>query len=102
MLAGHHLMLAGVVIAIAVWCAFGIAMGLPQEWFLLSNAVGTITTLFLLLLMQHSQNRDTQALQAKVDELIRSSDAAGNHWIGVEQHEVHVLEAMIGDRRADG
>jgi low affinity Fe/Cu permease len=70
---------------------------LPDQWFLLSNVLETITTLFLLLLIQHSQNRDMHALQAKVDELVRSSDAARNHWIGVEQHEIQ----MIGDRQAD-
>lgn len=94
-------MLAAVVLAVASWCVFGLAMGLPDQWFLLSNVLGTMTTLFLLLLMQHSQNRDMHALQAKVDELIHSSDAARDHWIGVEQHEIHELEQMIEDRQAD-
>lgn len=57
---------------------------MPPEWFLLSNLLGSTITLFILLVMQHSQNRDMKASQFKVDELIRSSDAR-NHMIGIER-----------------
>jgi low affinity Fe/Cu permease len=59
--------------------------------------VGTLVTLFLLLIMQHSQNRDMAALQVKVDELIRSSEA-GNHMIGVERLEAEEL-ARLADNK---
>jgi low affinity Fe/Cu permease len=62
--------------------------------------LGTLTTIIVLLVMQHSQNRDMHALQVKVDELIRSSDA-GNPMIGVERLEVVELQQMIADRQAD-
>jgi len=91
-------MLAGVVVAAIGWCALGLAIGFPQGWFLSSNIGGTTLTLVLLLLKQHSQNRDMHALQAKVDELIRSSEVAGNHWIGAEQREVREIEQMVQAR----
>ncbi len=63
--------------------------------------LGTMSVLFILLLMQHSQNRDMNALQVKVDELIRSTDGASNDLIAVERRESDELEAMIQDRRED-
>ncbi|MDM9644806.1 low affinity iron permease family protein [Rhizobium sp. S163] len=99
--AGHRCVLAGVFAAIAFWCLFGAVLRFPHEWLLLSNMIGTGSALFVLLLMQHSQNRDSSALQVKVDELIRSSDAARNDLIAVERREVHELEALIHDRPAD-
>jgi low affinity Fe/Cu permease len=92
-LAGHGLVLAGAAALVLAWCAMGFALGLPKEWHLLSTMFGTLVTLFLLLIMQHSQNRDMAALQVKVDELIRSS-AAGNHMIGVERLEAEELERL--------
>lgn len=92
-LAGHFLVLAGAAALVVVWCAVGFALGLPKEWHLLSAMFGTLVTLFLLLIMQHSQNRDMAALQVKVDELIRSSEA-GNHMIGIERLEAEELERL--------
>jgi low affinity Fe/Cu permease len=100
-LAGHRHVLVGASLVTASWCFVGALLHLPQEWFLLTNMVGTMMTLFLLLLMQHSQNRDMRAVQAKVDELIRSSDNARNHLIGAEQREAHEIEQMIKNSQAD-
>jgi low affinity Fe/Cu permease len=72
----------------------------PSERYLVTDMLGTLTTVIVLLVMQHSQNRDMHALQGKVDELIRSSDA-GNHLIGVERLEVGELQQRIADRQAD-
>jgi low affinity Fe/Cu permease len=63
--------------------------------------LGAMSVLFILLLMQHSQNRDMNALQVKVDELIRSTDGASNDLIAVERRRSDELEAMIQDRRED-
>jgi low affinity Fe/Cu permease len=61
--AGHRFVLAGVFIAVALWCFIGAVLRFPREWFLLSNILGTPLALLILLLMQHSQNRDMTALQ---------------------------------------
>lgn len=96
--AGHRLTLAVACLVVIAWTAAGVAAGLPTEWFLVSNFFGTTATLFILLVMQHSQNRDMTALQVKVDELIRAS-GAGNHMIGVERLEAEEL-AELADRQA--
>ena len=92
-LAGHRLVLAGAAALTLIWCGIGLALGFPKEWHLLSAMV----TLFLLLIMQHSQNRDMAALQVKVDELIRSS-RAGIHMIGVKRLEAGELERLADNR----
>lgn len=66
---------------------------------LLSNIIGTMTALFVLLVMQQSQNRDMAALQVKVDELIRSSEA-GDHMIGIERLEADELLRLTVERQA--
>ncbi|KAA0687954.1 hypothetical protein DTW90_32890 [Neorhizobium sp. P12A] len=73
--AGHPHGVAAAVLLAACWCAVGVGLDFPQEWFLLTNMLCTLVVLLLLLLMQHSQNRDMRALQAKADELIRSTIA---------------------------
>ena len=98
-LAGHKLALAAAIILVALWCSAGVAIGLPTRWFLLSNMFGTMVTLFILLLIQHSQNRGMRALPVKLDELIRSSDA-GDHMIGAERLEADELARTAEDRQA--
>jgi low affinity Fe/Cu permease len=100
-LAGHRRGLAGAALLTASWCVFGMVLELPQEWFLLTNMLGTLITLFLLLLMQHSQNRDMRALHTKADELIRSTDNAKNQRIGADQRETDKVEEMARDRQID-
>ncbi|TCR71045.1 low affinity iron permease family protein [Rhizobium sp. BK376] len=99
-LAGHRLVLLAAMLSTVMWCVGGVFLGLPTRWYLLTNVFGTMTTLFVLLIMQHSQNRDMHALQVKADELIRSSEAR-NHLIGVEQLQEADLLLLIGDRQAD-
>ncbi|MDM9627722.1 low affinity iron permease family protein [Rhizobium sp. S152] len=92
--AGHRVTVASAFAVALIWCIFGAAIGLPTEWSLLSNMIGTLTTLFVLLLMQQSP-----ALQVKVDELIRSSEA-GDHMIGIERLEADELSRLVEERQA--
>jgi low affinity Fe/Cu permease len=97
--AGHRITVAATFLLVTLWCAAGMMFGLPTQWFLLSNMIGTSVALFALLIMQHSQNRDMAALQVKVDELIRSSEA-GNHMIGVERLEAEEMSRLASERQA--
>ncbi|ARO23796.1 hypothetical protein CO659_26375 [Rhizobium sp. S9] len=91
--AGHHVLPAALIAFTAIWTAVGLIFSFPRQWFLLTNMVGTLITFFILLLVQHTQNRDVKALHTKLDELIRSSEA-GNHWIAAEKKDVGAIEAM--------
>ncbi|NLR97034.1 hypothetical protein HGP17_09315 [Rhizobium sp. P38BS-XIX] len=97
--AGGKVVLVAAVGLVIIWCAAGIMARLPIEWFFLTNMFGTAGALFMLLIMQHSQNRDMAALQVKIDNLIRSSDT-GNHMIGVERMEANDIVRLAGNRSA--
>jgi low affinity Fe/Cu permease len=82
---------AGVV----VWGASGPLFGFSDTWQLVINTSTTIITFLMVFLIQSTQNRDGAAVQAKLDELIRSS-AAQNYFIGIEQ----LTEEEVDDIRA--
>jgi low affinity Fe/Cu permease len=66
------------VAALAVvlaWALTGPAFGFSETWQLVINTGTTIVTFLMVFLIQATQNRDAKAIQLKLDELIRSSDA---------------------------
>ncbi|WP_461513245.1 low affinity iron permease family protein [Rhizobium mongolense] len=83
---GSRLALMAVAAVIAVWVIFGLATGPTKEWLMATTMLATLATCLILVLLQHSQNRDMRALQAKLDGPIRSSGAR-NLMIGVERLE---------------
>ncbi|MCR0981652.1 low affinity iron permease family protein [Roseomonas populi] len=82
----------GVVIA---WAVCGPFFGFSDTWQLIINTGTTIVTFLMVFLIQNTQNRDGAAIQAKLDELIRTS-AAGNAFIGIE----HLTEEELDKIRA--
>lgn len=82
----------GVVIA---WAVSGPFFGFSDTWQLIINTGTTVVTFLMVFLIQNTQNRDGAAIQAKLDELIRTS-AAGNAFIGIE----HLTEEELDEIRA--
>jgi low affinity Fe/Cu permease len=70
-------------LAIILWGATGPLFGFSDTWQLIINTSTTIITFLMVFLIQSTQNRDGAAIQAKLDELIRSSSAK-NVFIGIE------------------
>ena len=69
---------------IVVWAATGPAFNYSDTWQLIVNTSTTIVTFLMVFLIQNSQNRDASAMQAKLDELIRSVEKAREQFIGIE------------------
>jgi low affinity Fe/Cu permease len=68
-----------------VWVGLGPVTGFSDTWLLVPSAVASIVALLLVVLLQYSQNRDTRALQLKLDEVIRAVAEARTHLLRVEQ-----------------
>ncbi|MFZ2030622.1 MAG: low affinity iron permease family protein [Vitreimonas sp.] len=81
------------VLGVVVWAASGPAFHFSETWQLVINTSTTIITFLMVFLIQNTQNRDGTALQTKLDELIRSSDA-GNDFMGIEKLSDKELDAL--------
>ncbi len=66
------------------WLISGPIFRYSDTWQLVMNTISSIVTFLIAFLIQHSQNRDTKALQLKLDELIAAVSGARNSMIDVE------------------
>jgi low affinity Fe/Cu permease len=93
--AGHAYAFILCCAVIIGWAASGPAFDFSDTWQLIINTGTTIVTFLMVFLIQNTQNRDGAAIQAKLDELIRSS-AASNRFIGIE----HLTQQEVEDFRS--
>ena len=82
---------AGVVL---VWLVTGPLFGFSTTWQLFINTVTTIVTFLMVFLIQHTQNKETRALQLKLNELIAAQEGASNRLIDIEDLGEEELEAL--------
>src|SRR5882762_10289827 len=70
---------------VVVWAVTGPIFGFSDTWQLVINTSTTIVTFLMVFLIQNSQNRDTKAMQLKLDELLRAvEDARQDRFIDLE------------------
>jgi low affinity Fe/Cu permease len=79
--------------SVVVWAATGPVFKYSETWQLVINTGTTIVTFLMVFLIQNSQNRDGLAIQTKLDELIRASDAE-DEFMGIEKLTDHELDRL--------
>lgn len=80
-------------LTVVVWAATGPHYRYSDTWQLVINTGTTIITFLMVFLIQSAQNRDSAAVQAKLNELIRSSNAR-NELMGLEDQSSEAIELI--------
>src|SRR6187200_2678190 len=84
---------------IIVWAISGPIFGYSDTWQLIINTGTTIVTFLMVFLIQNTQNRDTGAIQTKLDELIRAIEGAHNGLLDLEELDEEEIEHIRRDYR---
>ena len=80
------------VAVVVVWAVTGPMFGFSDTWQLVINTGTTIITFLMVFLIQNTQNRDSEAMHVKMDELIRAFEGAHNALLDLEELEEHQLD----------
>jgi low affinity Fe/Cu permease len=93
-LAGSPWVFVATVASTAIWLLVGPVFHFSDTWQLTMNTAASQLTFLIAFLLQNTQNRDTRALQLKLDELIRSTDGARSQLMKLEELDDEQLDAL--------
>jgi low affinity Fe/Cu permease len=96
---GHPGTFVFMLLMIVVWGVSGPLFKFSDTWQLVINTGTTIVTFLMVFLIQNSQNRDTGAIQTKLDELIRAVEGAHNALLDLEELDEDEIEHIRRDYR---
>lgn len=73
------------IVLAVVWIVVGPLVGFTDAWFLWPSAIASVVTFLIVFSLQYTQNRDTRAIQLKLDEILRSSETARTQLVKLER-----------------
>ncbi len=88
------------LLTIVIWVASGPIFGFSDTWQLVINTGTTIVTFLMVFLIQQTQNKDTKAIELKLNELVAAIEGASNRLIDVEdlsEHDLDILHGYYGE-----
>jgi low affinity Fe/Cu permease len=91
---GHPVTFAVAIAVLLVWAVSGPFFGFNDTWQLVINTGTTIVTFLMVFLIQNTQNRDSEAIHIKLDELIRAMDKANKSLLDIEELDEKELDGM--------
>jgi low affinity Fe/Cu permease len=92
--AGHPISFSLALLTIIIWGASGPLFGYSDTWQLVINTGTTIVTFLMVFLIQKTQNRDTETIHLKLDELIRVTKGARNMMLDLEHMDDESLKQL--------
>ena len=95
--AGRPVAFLTALAVVVVWGLTGPAFGYSNTWQLVINTGTTIVTFLMVFLIQNTQNRDSEAMHLKLDELIRAIEGAHNALLDLEELEEKDLDKVRED-----
>ena len=94
---GKPAMFISAVAIVLIWAITGPIFDFSDTWQLVINTGTTIITFLMVFLIQNTQNRDTEAMQIKLDELIRAMSGAQNTMMDLEELDEKELDKIRAD-----
>src|ERR1035437_2459019 len=82
---GHPMAFGLAIGIIVIWALTGSLFRYSNAWLLVINTVASIITFLMIFLIRNAQNRESEAVQLKLDELIRATKAAQNTLLDIEE-----------------
>jgi low affinity Fe/Cu permease len=102
---GRAYTFAAAILIILIWAGSGPTFHYSDTWQLIINTGTTIITFLMVFLIQNTQNRDTTAIQLKLDELIRANEHAQNRMMRLEDltenQMKHLKESLAANTPAE-
>ncbi|HEX8139258.1 MAG TPA: low affinity iron permease family protein [Pyrinomonadaceae bacterium] len=98
--AGQPAAFVTAVSTILLWAVTGPLFGFSDTWQLVINTGTTIVTFLMVFLIQNTQNRDSEAIQVKLDEIIRCLEGAHNALLDLEELDEKELDKIRKDYEA--
>jgi len=91
---GHPMAFAIAIGIIVIWALTGPVFHFGDAWLLVINTAASIITFLMIFLIRNAQNRESEAVQLKLDELIRATKAAHNSLLDIEELSEEELDRI--------